>query len=120
MPGKPGSIRSGSVGIGSAVHISAEKFRSPPASRRPYVPYRGGAEVITTSLAAGSISISVARDCAAADPRRPVRALVVSTDKRVVVCHTDAAEASLKNARARSGRLCSCPGAIIEKLPAAG
>ena len=35
---KPGTISFGSVGIGSAVHISAEKFASPPASRPPTCP----------------------------------------------------------------------------------
>ena len=43
---KPGSISFGSVGIGSAVHISAEKFRLAAGIEATHVPYRGGAEVI--------------------------------------------------------------------------
>src|SRR6202042_584320 len=47
---KPGSISFGSVGIGSAVHISAEKFRYAAGISATHVPYRGGAEVITDIL----------------------------------------------------------------------
>ena len=43
---KPGSVTFGSVGIGSAVHISAEKFRLAAGIEATHVPYRGGAEVI--------------------------------------------------------------------------
>src|SRR5882757_2482475 len=42
---KPGSISFGSVGIGSAVHISAEKFRLAAGFEATHVPYRGGGEV---------------------------------------------------------------------------
>src|SRR6201998_3084771 len=47
---KPGSISFGSVGVGSAVHISAEKFRLAAGIETTHVPYRGGAEVITDIL----------------------------------------------------------------------
>src|SRR6195952_4244498 len=47
---KPGSISFGSVGVGSAVHISAEKFRLAAGVAATHVPYRGGAEVITDIL----------------------------------------------------------------------
>jgi len=47
---KPGSISFGSVGIGSAVHISAEKFRLAAGIEATHVPYRSGAEVITDIL----------------------------------------------------------------------
>src|SRR6202012_2323943 len=47
---RPGSIAFGSVGIGSAVHISAEKFRLAAGIETTHVPYRGGAEVITDIL----------------------------------------------------------------------
>jgi tripartite-type tricarboxylate transporter receptor subunit TctC len=43
---RPGSISFGSVGIGSAVHISAEKFRLAAGIEATHVPYRGGSEVI--------------------------------------------------------------------------
>src|SRR5258707_6500598 len=38
---KPGSVSFGSVGIGSAVHISAEKFRLAAGIETTHVPYRG-------------------------------------------------------------------------------
>src|SRR5260370_19215458 len=47
---KPGSISFGSVGVGSAVHISAEKFRLAAGIEATHVPYRGGSEVITDIL----------------------------------------------------------------------
>jgi tripartite-type tricarboxylate transporter receptor subunit TctC len=47
---RPGSISFGSVGIGSAVQISAEKFRYAAGVEATHVPYRGGAEVITDIL----------------------------------------------------------------------
>jgi tripartite-type tricarboxylate transporter receptor subunit TctC len=47
---KPGSIAFGSVGIGSATHISAEKFRLAAGIETTHVPYRGGAEVIADIL----------------------------------------------------------------------
>ena len=56
---RPGSIAFGSVGVGSATHISAEKFRLAAGLETTHVPYRGGAEVSPTFSAAGSISISV-------------------------------------------------------------
>src|SRR3989442_3176969 len=43
---KPGSISFGSVGIGSAVHISTEKFRFAAGIEATHVPYRAGPEVI--------------------------------------------------------------------------
>ena len=43
---KPGSISFGSVGIGSAVHISTEKFRLAAGIEATHVPYRAGPEVI--------------------------------------------------------------------------
>src|SRR5882724_8943558 len=47
---KPGSISFGSVGIGSAVHISSEKFRLAAGVEATHVPYRGGSEVIADIL----------------------------------------------------------------------
>jgi tripartite-type tricarboxylate transporter receptor subunit TctC len=44
---KPGSISFGSVGIGSAVHISAEKFRLAAGIEATHVPYRGALLVST-------------------------------------------------------------------------
>jgi tripartite-type tricarboxylate transporter receptor subunit TctC len=82
---KPGSIVFGSVGVGSAVHISAEKFRLAAGIETTHVPYRGGAEVIADILG-GRIDFYFC-PLATALPliqEGRVRALVVSTPKRVV------------------------------------
>jgi tripartite-type tricarboxylate transporter receptor subunit TctC len=81
---KPGSITFGSVGIGSAVHISAEKFRLAAGVEATHVPYRGGAEVIA-DLIAGRVDFYFC-PLATALPliqAGQVRALLVSTPKRV-------------------------------------
>ena len=81
---KPGSISFGSVGIGSAVHISAEKFRLAAGIEATHVPYRGGAEVIA-DIIGGRIDFYFC-PLATALPlihAGQVRALVVSTPKRV-------------------------------------
>jgi tripartite-type tricarboxylate transporter receptor subunit TctC len=81
---KPGSISFGSVGIGSAVHISAEKFRLAAGIQATHVPYRGGAEVIADVIA-GRVDFYF---CPLATALPLIRAgqvhvLVVSTPKRV-------------------------------------
>jgi tripartite-type tricarboxylate transporter receptor subunit TctC len=81
---KPGSISFGSVGIGSAVHISAEKFRLAAGIEATHVPYRGGSEVIADILG-GRIDLYFC-PLATALPlikEGQVKALVVSTNKRV-------------------------------------
>src|SRR5437868_7688551 len=81
---KPGSISFGSVGIGSAVHISAEKFRLAAGIEATHVPYRGGSEVIADILG-GRIDLYFC-PLATALPlikEGQVRALLVSTPKRV-------------------------------------
>jgi tripartite-type tricarboxylate transporter receptor subunit TctC len=81
---KPGSISFGSVGIGSAVHISAEKFRLAAGIEATHVPYRGGAEVIA-DLIAGRVDFYFC-PLATALPlikAGEVRALLVSTPNRV-------------------------------------
>jgi tripartite-type tricarboxylate transporter receptor subunit TctC len=80
---KPGSISFGSVGIGSAVHISAEKFRLAAGIEATHVPYRGGSEVITDILG-GRIDFYFCPLATALPLIREgqVRALVVSTPKR--------------------------------------
>lgn len=81
---KPGSISFGSVGIGSAVHISAEKFRLAAGIDATHVPYRGGAEVIADILG-GRIDFYFCPLATALPLIREgqVKALVVSTNKRV-------------------------------------
>jgi len=81
---RPGSISFGSVGIGSAVHISAEKFRLAAGIEATHVPYRGGSEVIADILG-GRIDLYFC-PLATALPlikEGQVKALVVSTNKRV-------------------------------------
>jgi tripartite-type tricarboxylate transporter receptor subunit TctC len=81
---KPGSISFGSAGIGSAVHISAEKFRLAAGVEATHVPYRGGAEVIADILG-GRIDFYFCPLAIALPLIREgkVRALVVSTPQRV-------------------------------------
>jgi tripartite-type tricarboxylate transporter receptor subunit TctC len=98
---RPGAIAFGSVGVGSATHISAEKFRIAAGIETTHVPYRGGAEVIADILG-GRIDFYFCPLATALPLIREgrVRALVISTAKRV----TDLpdvptpAEAGLKNA----------------------
>jgi tripartite-type tricarboxylate transporter receptor subunit TctC len=81
---KPGSISFGSVGIGSAVHISTEKFRLAAGIEATHVPYRAGPEVIADILG-GRIDLYFCPLATALPLIREgqVRALVVSTAKRV-------------------------------------
>jgi tripartite-type tricarboxylate transporter receptor subunit TctC len=81
---KGASINFGSVGIGSAVHISAEKFRLAGGFEATHVPYRGGSEVITDILG-GRIDFYFCPLSTALPliQEGQVRALVVSTEKRV-------------------------------------
>ena len=81
---KPGSISFGSVGVGSAVHINAEKFRLAAGIEATHVPYRGGAEVIA-DIIGGRIDFYFC-PIATALPliqAGQVHALLVSTPKRV-------------------------------------
>ena len=81
---KPGSISFGSVGIGSAVHISTEKFRLAAGIEATHVPYRGGSEVIADILG-GRIDLYFCPLATALPLIREgqVKALLVSTPKRV-------------------------------------
>jgi tripartite-type tricarboxylate transporter receptor subunit TctC len=80
---RPGSISFGSVGIGSAVHISTEKFRHAAGFEATHVPYRAGGEVIADILG-GRIDLYFCPMATALQLIREgqVRALVVSTAKR--------------------------------------
>jgi tripartite-type tricarboxylate transporter receptor subunit TctC len=124
---KPGTISFGSVGIGSAVHISSEKFRLAAGIEAAHVPYRGGAEVITDILG-GRIDFYFC-PVATALPlikEGKVRALVVSTASRVpdLPDVPTLAEAGIKNAESEIWfgvfMPAKTPGAIIEKFHAAG
>lgn len=80
---KPGSISFGSVGVGSAVHIAAEKFRLAAGIEATHVPYRGGPEVIA-DIMGGRIDLYFCPLATALPLIRQgqVKALVVSTPKR--------------------------------------
>jgi len=123
----PGSISFGSVGIGSAVHISAEKFRLAAGLETTHVPYRGGAEVIADILG-GRIDFYFC-PLATALPlikQDRVRALVVSTPRRAADLPEvpTPAEVGLKNAESVFWlgvfMPAKTPRGIVEKFHAAG
>jgi tripartite-type tricarboxylate transporter receptor subunit TctC len=124
---KPGTISFGSVGIGSAVHISSEKFRLAAGIEAAHVPYRGGGEVIT-DIIGGRIDFYFCPVATALPLIKDgtVRALVVSTKARVpdLPDVPTLAEAGLKNAESEIwfGVFvpAKTPAAIIEKFHAAG
>jgi tripartite-type tricarboxylate transporter receptor subunit TctC len=124
---KPGSISFGSVGIGSAVHISAEKFRLAAGVEATHVPYRGGSEVIADILG-GRIDFYFCPLATALPLIREgqVRALLVSTPKRVADLPDvpTPLEAGLKDAESAIWFGVFVPGKtphdIVEKFHAAG
>jgi tripartite-type tricarboxylate transporter receptor subunit TctC len=124
---RPGSISFGSVGIGSAVHISSEKFRLAAGFEATHVPYRGGSEVITDILGARidfyfcplATALPLIRE-------GKVRALLVSTPQRVADLPEvpTLSEAGLQGADSEIWfgvfMPSNTPRAIIEKFHAAG
>src|ERR1700742_3861516 len=124
---KPGSASFGSVGVGSAVHISAEKFRLAAGIEATHVPYRGGAEVIADVIA-GRIDFYFCPLATALplihDGR--VRALLVSTATRVADLPDvpTPREAGLENAESVTWlgvfMPAKTPRDIVEKFHAAG
>jgi len=124
---KPGSISFGSPGVGSAVHISSEKFRLAAGIEAAHVPYRGGAEVVTDILG-GRIDFYFCPLATALPLIREgqVRALLVSTAERVPELPDvpTPADAGLKNAESEIWfgvfMPAKTPAAIVEKFHAAG
>ncbi|MGC1662648.1 MAG: tripartite tricarboxylate transporter substrate binding protein [Bradyrhizobium sp.] len=98
---RPGSTAFGSAGVGSATHISAEKFRLAAGIETTHVPYRGGAEVVADILG-GRIDFYFCPLATALPLIREgrVHALVISTPKRSADLPEvpTPAEAGLKNA----------------------
>ena len=124
---KPGSISFGSPGVGSAVHISSEKFRLAAGIEAAHVPYRGGAEVVTDILG-GRIDFYFCPLATALPLIREgqVRALLVSTAERVPELPDvpTPVDAGLKNAESEIWfgvfMPAKTPAAIVEKFHAAG
>lgn len=124
---KDASITFGSVGVGSAVHISAEKFRIAGGFEATHVPYRGGSEVITDILG-GRIDFYFCPLSTALPliKEGQVRALVVSTPTRVADLPDvpTPAEAGLKDADSSIwfGIFvpAKTPRDIVDKMHAAG
>jgi tripartite-type tricarboxylate transporter receptor subunit TctC len=124
---RPGSIVFGSAGIGSSVHISAEKFRLAAGIETTHVPYRGGAEVIADILG-GRIDFYFCPLATALPLIREgrVHALVISTPKRAAELPDvpTPAEVGLKNAESVFWlgvfMPAKTPRDIIDKFYAAG
>jgi tripartite-type tricarboxylate transporter receptor subunit TctC len=124
---KDASITFGSVGIGSAVHISAEKFRLAAGIDVTHVPYRGGSDVIADILG-GRIDFYFCPLATALPLIREgqVRALLVSTPQRAADLPDvpTPGEAGLKNADSTIwfGVFvpAKTPRDIVDKLHAAG
>ena len=124
---KPGSITFGSVGVGSAVHINAEKFRLAAGIEATHVPYRGGAEVIA-DIIGGRIDFYFCPLATALPLIRAgqARALLVSTAKRAADLPDVPApsEAGLQNADSAIWfgvfMPAKTPRDIVERFHAAG
>src|SRR5262245_57405005 len=124
---KPGSISFGSVGIGSAVHISTEKFRLAAGIEATHVPYRAGPEVIA-DIIGGRIDLYFCPLATALPLIREgqVRALVVGARKRVpdLPDVPTPSEIGLKNADSESWFAVFLPSRtpreIVDRLHAAG
>jgi tripartite-type tricarboxylate transporter receptor subunit TctC len=124
---KPGTINYGSAGVGTATHISAERFRLAAGIEATHIPYKGGAEALT-DLLGGRIDFYFCPISTALPLIRDgrVQALLVSTPTRA----TDLpdvptpAEAGFKNAETIIWYAVFMPAKtprdIVEKFHAAG
>ena len=80
----PGSVNYGSAGVGTATHLSAERFRLSAGFEAVHIPYKGGAEALTDVLG-GRVDFYFCPISTALPFIRDgrVRALVVSTPTRM-------------------------------------
>jgi tripartite-type tricarboxylate transporter receptor subunit TctC len=124
---KDSAISYGSVGVGSAVHIAAEKFRLAAGFDAVHVPYRGGSEVISDILG-GRIDFYFCPLATALPLIREgqVRALVISSSRRAAALPDvpTLSEAGLANADTATwiGVFvpAKTPRDIVDRLHAAG
>lgn len=81
---QPGSFTFASVGIGSAVHLSAERFRASAGYEAVHIPFKGGAEALTEVIA-GRVTYYFCPVSTALPHIRAgrVKALAVSSPKRL-------------------------------------
>ena len=83
---KPGSFNYASAGVGTATHLSAERFRNAAGFDAQHIPFRGGAEALTEVLAGRAEFYFCPLSTALPHIREgKVLALVVSTPKRVAL-----------------------------------
>lgn len=78
---KPGELRYGTQGIGSAGHLSSEMLASTTGASFTHVPYKGGAEILT-ALLAGELQFGFVSSTTAGTLRSRVRVLAVTSLKR--------------------------------------
>ena len=127
---KPGSFNFASVGVGSAVHLSAERFRVSAGYEAVHVPFKGGAEALTEVIA-GRVDYYFCPIATALPHIRDGRLLalaVSSTDARGVAARRSdhARSPAIRIPTTRSGsapsrrpapRLRSCSGSIAKCRP---
>ena len=81
---KPGELKIGSVGIGSAHHLIAEMLKSAAGIELTHVPYRGEAPAIP-DLVAGRIDLMFLTTAKPLDRRRPGGRASASHRRRALV-----------------------------------
>jgi tripartite-type tricarboxylate transporter receptor subunit TctC len=78
---KPGELRYGTQGIGSAGHLSGEMLQSMTGAVFTHVPYKGGAEILTAVLG-GELQFGIMSSTTAGTLRNRVRVLAVTSRNR--------------------------------------
>ncbi|MEO7727256.1 MAG: tripartite tricarboxylate transporter substrate binding protein, partial [Burkholderiales bacterium] len=78
---KPGQLRYGTQGIGSAGHLSGEMLQSMTGAVFTHVPYKGGAEILTAVLT-GELQFGLMSSTTAGTLRNRTRVLAVTSLNR--------------------------------------